>query len=64
MEYEEFRVAVEAVLRKKPAGASWAEIRQLAGFPQRVPFNGWVRRLERDIGLIRLKNRGKTTWRL
>ncbi len=64
MQYQEFRDAVEAVLRERPDGASWAEIRELASLPQRVPFNGWVRRLERDIGLKRVSSQRGKLWRL
>ena len=64
MEYEEFKDAVEAALRKRPNGASWSVIRELAALPQRVPFNGWVTRLERDTGLKRVRGQRGKLWRL
>lgn len=48
---------------KKPL--TWAEIKEKAGFEQKVPNNKWVRWMEEDIGLVREKTKeGKTVWRL
>lgn len=66
MAYEEFRDKVKRVLRTKPQGLTWTEIRNTLKLPQKVPNNLWVRMMEKDIGLVReLDNRtGKKTWRL
>lgn len=64
-DYEKFKEPIERVLRQAKKPLSWTEIKEKAGFEQKVPNNKWVRRMEDDIGLIREKAKeGKTVWRL
>lgn len=51
--YEEFKRKVEQVLKEAGEPLTWAEIKEKAGFIQKVPNNNWVRQLEQDIGLVR-----------
>jgi len=44
---------------------TWSEIKETAGFQQKVPNNKWVKWMEEDIGLVRKRTKdGKTLWRL
>ena len=66
MEYEEFKKKVLRVLKSRKKPFSWKEVKAKAGFKQKVPNNQWVRRLEKDIGLIRERSKEKKCiiWRL
>lgn len=65
MTYEEFKQIIEEELRKASDGLTWTQIRERRPeIYQKFPANQWVRRMEKDIGLIRSKKAGKTLWRL
>jgi len=66
MSYEEFKSKIAEALKTAPDGLSWTQIKQQLGLPQRVPNNLWVRMMEKDISLSRVKDQktGKTLWRL
>ena len=65
MTYEEFKAIVHSVLTEAGRPLSWSEIKAIAGLPQKVPHNRWVRWLERDIGLVRDRSEsGRTMWRI
>ena len=56
MTYEQFRDKTREVLESSDRPLTWTEVRTTASFPQMYPNNRWVRRMERDIGLIRQKD--------
>lgn len=63
--YDEFKEKVEKVLKETGEPLTWTEIKERAGFVQKVPNNKWVNQLEEDIGLIREKVKsGRVKWRL
>lgn len=65
MTYEEFKQVIKEELTKMPTGLTWSQIRERRPeLYQRFPANQWVRQMEKDIGLIRSKEKGKTRWRL
>lgn len=65
MSYEEFRDKVRDLLQFKDNGMTWTEIRNEIGLDQVVPNNKWVRRMETDIGLMRVKgNDGTILWQI
>jgi len=66
MSYEEFRDKISGILKTEPGGLSWTEIRDRLKLPQKVPNNLWVRKMEKDIGLVRMLDHktAKTIWRL
>lgn len=66
MPYEEFRERILAILKTKPEGLSWTEIRSILALSQKVPNNLWVRMMEKDVNLIRNLDHktGKTLWRI
>lgn len=65
MPYEEFRDKIRRTLQYNDKGMTWTRIRSSLKLDQVVPNNKWVRRLEKDIGLMRLKGRdGVVVWRV
>lgn len=63
-DYEQFRDRIRAELISHPDGLSWPDLRSQLHLVQKVPNNVWVRRMERDIGLLRVKSRLGTRWRV
>ncbi len=63
-DYEQFRNRIRSALTTSKEGLTWGELRERLRLPQKVPNNVWVRRLERDIKLLRLKGPSGTRWRL
>jgi hypothetical protein len=53
MTYEDFKAKIASALAPAGKPLTWTEVRTVAGLPQLFPNNQWVRRLEKDIGLIR-----------
>lgn len=64
MTYEEFRDAIQSELKRNPDGLTWTEIRARLKLPQKVPNNKWVRQMEIDIGLVRVKDLRGIVWRV
>lgn len=65
MTYEEFRDRIDAVLKSSEMPLTWTEVRTKAKLPQKFPNNQWVHRMDKDIGLIREKDRnGIIRWTL
>lgn len=65
MTYEQFRDTIHDTIREHSAELTWTEIRTNARLPQAFPNNAWVRRMERDIGLRRSRDRhGIIRWTL
>lgn len=65
MRYTEFRDTIQAHLRRRTKGRTWAELREALGLPYDRPCPTWVQRLEGDIGLTRTKGEGRAfVWRV
>jgi len=63
--YEVFSTKISETLLREAGPLTWTEIRTRAGLPQKFPNNEWVHRLERDIGLTRIKDgHGIINWNL
>lgn len=62
--YDDFRDEIRKVLESEPKGLTWTEIKTRLQLSQRTPYHKWVKRMEKEIGLIREKKKGKTIWRL
>lgn len=60
--YEDFKNSVKNILERYPAGLIWAQIRDKLNYHQIAPNNKWVRKMEEDIGLKRIKKGGETIW--
>ncbi len=54
--YEEFCNQVKAVLYSSETPITWTEVRTIAKLSQKWPNNQWVHRMEKDIGLVRIKD--------
>jgi hypothetical protein len=54
--FDQFKSAIEATLKKSGKPLTWTEIRTFAKLPQKFPNNQWVRQLETEIGLQRIKD--------
>jgi bifunctional DNA-binding transcriptional regulator/antitoxin component of YhaV-PrlF toxin-antitoxin module len=65
MSYEEFREKVRQTLQYSDKGMTWTQIRSQLKLDQVVPNNKWVRQMEKDIGLVRVKgSNGVIVWRV
>jgi hypothetical protein len=65
MSYEDFRDTIKRTLKEAGQSLTWTEVRTAAKLPQALPNNQWVRRMEKDIGLIRDKDsHGVIHWHL
>ena len=63
--YEEFKSKIEQALNSSDVPLTWTEIRTKEGLSQIFPNNKWVKRLEKDIGLLRNKDsRNIILWKL
>lgn len=63
MSYEEFRDKIKQLLTYHD-GLTWTQIREELDLPQIVPNNKWVRKMESEIGLIRLKDPKGVLWKI
>jgi hypothetical protein len=57
MSYEEFRDKIKEVLKSSKEPLTWTEIRTQAKLSQKWPNNQWVYRMDKDIKLIREKDK-------
>ena len=64
MSYTEFRDKIKLALEHKDNGMTWTELKELLEFDQVVPNNKWVRQLEVDIGLKRIRDANGVIWRV
>ena len=62
--YEDFRDEVKKILESKPEGFSWIQIKKELQLSQRAPYHKWVKKMEKDIGLVREKKGSQTIWRI
>ena len=62
--YSEFRDKIQNALKYRDDGATWTELRDQLALEQIVPNNKWVRQLEKDIGLKRIKDMKGVVWRI
>ena len=63
MSFEEFQEKI-ANLLKNNFGLTWSQIRDILSLPQIVPNNKWVAKMEKEIGLVRLKDKKGIIWQL
>lgn len=62
--YEEFKNSIKNILERHPSGLTWSQIRDKLNYSQNFPNNKWVRKLEEDIGLNRIKRGSNMLWSL
>lgn len=63
-DYKGFKARVTSLLKRYKHGLTWTEIRQKGKFPQTVPNNRWVKKLEKEIGLKRVDDARGRLWML
>jgi hypothetical protein len=59
MRYVDFRDSIHATLRRRRRGLTWTELRDRLKLPYDRPCPTWVKQLEQDIGLRRVKGDGR-----
>ena len=59
VQYERFEEEIKSLLDENPEGLTWTEIKKSTNFPQKVPNNKWVKKLEEKIGLKRMRVRDR-----
>jgi hypothetical protein len=59
MRYVDFRDSIGNELRRHRRGLTWAELRDRLKLPYDRPCPTWVKQLEQDIGLRRVKGNEK-----
>ncbi len=64
IDYETFKKKIVTELKTNKNGLTWTELRNKIGLPQKVPNNTWVRLLEKDVRLLRMKDMRGVVWRL
>ena len=65
MTYPEFKNVIGSKLRKRSTGMTWHELRIALDLPYDRPCPEWTQRLEREIGLKRIKGSGRgLVWRV
>jgi len=64
--YEQFKMAISRALTVAPEGCTWSTLRSRAGLHQVTPSPIWVRRLEQENLLERVRSRStsQVVWRL
>ncbi|MCX6748972.1 MAG: DUF488 domain-containing protein [Candidatus Pacearchaeota archaeon] len=60
--YEEFKNSIKNILERHPSGLTWSQIRDKLNLPQKYPNNLWVRKMEKEIGLARIKIGNVSYW--
>lgn len=63
MAFEEFQEKIVTLLSNKQR-LTWTQLRKILELPQIVPNNKWVTRMEKEIGLVRLKDKKGIVWQL
>ncbi|MCD4701759.1 MAG: hypothetical protein K8S24_07890 [Candidatus Aegiribacteria sp.] len=65
MRYVDFRDMIQSELRGTPAGLTWPQIQESLELPRKRPCSTWVRRMEEEIGLERVRGSGRAfVWKL
>ena len=59
MQYVEFRDCIQKELCRHPKGVSWAELKERLHLPYRRPCPSWIRRMENEVGLSRMRTSGQ-----
>ncbi len=65
MTYVAFKSAIAGELKRHRAGQTWQELRSRLRLPYDRPCPEWMRRMEKEIGLVREKGEGRAlVWRV
>jgi len=66
LDYEQFKAAITTALMSAPQGHYWSELRVKAGLEQATPSPIWVRRMEEENRLDRVRDSAtsRVVWKL
>ena len=65
MRYSEFRDAIHKELRHCRRGLTWAQLQERLDLPYERPCPTWVKQMEKEIGLSRVKGEGRAlVWKV
>jgi hypothetical protein len=65
MRYIEYRDAIQAALSRRSSGMTWPQLQEKLAPPYDRPCPTWTRQLEKEIGLSRVKGKGRAlVWRI
>ena len=59
MRYIDFRDQIRNELQQNPDGLTYPQLRETLNLPYKSPCQEWVHRLEKEIGLFRIKGGGR-----
>jgi hypothetical protein len=59
MKYVEFRDLIENELRQNHDGLTWKELKARLELPYDQPCPSWIKRMEDEIGLSRVRGLGR-----
>ena len=59
MRYVDYRDSIRRELRRREAGLTWGELKSRLHLPYDRPCPTWTAQLEKDIGLVRTRGRGR-----
>ncbi|MFC1887373.1 hypothetical protein ACFLYK_01035 [Candidatus Cloacimonadota bacterium] len=65
MRYLEFKEAIKTELSEHPEGFTWNELKERLGLSYKTNCPNWTKRLEDEIGLVRVKTGNRAlVWKL
>jgi hypothetical protein len=65
MKFIEFQAVILFELKENPAGFTWKQLKVRLDLPYNNPCPTWVKKLEEEIGLQRVKGKGRAlVWKL
>ncbi|HEY1084700.1 MAG TPA: hypothetical protein VGE29_20710 [Prosthecobacter sp.] len=65
MRYTDFKESIQKELRLHPSGLTWVQLRDRLALPYDRPCPEWVKHLEQEIGLVRVRREGRSQhWKL
>jgi hypothetical protein len=65
MRYAQYRDAIRKVLARNAAGLTWSQLQSRLLLPYDRPCPTWTKQLEQEIGLLRVKGKGRSlVWRI
>lgn len=65
MRYVDFRDLIQTELQNNPRGLTWVELKNVLKFSYKTPCPTWINKMEEEIGLVRLKGKGRALiWNL
>ena len=65
MKYIDYRDAIQKILKRHADGLTWPQLQARLALPYDRPCPTWTRQLETEIGLSRVKEKGRAlVWKI